>query len=153
VKLTETPSLSIIIGSPEPGLAVSSAFLFRPVRTVAVRAAGDGQFFWQFFWSLTHVRGHKNRRQAVQSFAAGDKIKVEQIPADIGTDIQIDQVLAVGSGAEIQVGAPLVSGAAVSATVLSQGRGDKKVTHLQDASPQALPEGIRGIVRTTPSCS
>jgi large subunit ribosomal protein L21 len=59
--------------------------------------------------------------------AAGDKIKVEQIPADIGADIQIDQVLAVGSGAEIQVGAPLVSGAAVSATVLSQGR-HKKVT-------------------------
>ena len=29
--------------------------------------------------------------------AAGDKIKVEQIPADIGVEITIDQVLAVGS--------------------------------------------------------
>ena len=59
--------------------------------------------------------------------SAGDKIKVEQISADIGADIQIDQVLAVGNGAEIKVGAPLVGGATVSATVLFQGR-HKKVT-------------------------
>ncbi len=57
--------------------------------------------------------------------SAGDKIKVEQIPADIGADIQIDQVLAVGSGDQISIGAPLVGGATVSATVLSQGRHKK----------------------------
>jgi large subunit ribosomal protein L21 len=55
----------------------------------------------------------------------GDKIKVEQIPADIGADIQLDQVLAVGSGEQIKIGAPLVGGAAVSATVLAQGRHPK----------------------------
>ena len=37
----------------------------------------------------------------------------------------IDQVLAVGSGAELTVGTPLVAGATVKATVLSQGRHDK----------------------------
>jgi len=52
----------------------------------------------------------------------GDKIKVEQISADIGADIQLDQVLAVSSGDQIRIGAPLVGGAAVSATVLAQGR-------------------------------
>jgi large subunit ribosomal protein L21 len=57
--------------------------------------------------------------------SAGDKIKVEQLPADVGAEIQLDQILAVGSGAEIKVGAPLVGGASVSATVLSQGRHDK----------------------------
>jgi large subunit ribosomal protein L21 len=31
--------------------------------------------------------------------AAGEKIKVEQIAADVGQEIVIDQVLAVGSGA------------------------------------------------------
>ena len=56
---------------------------------------------------------------------AGEKIKVEQIPADIGAEITIDQVLAVGAGDQILVGAPLVAGATVSATVLSQGRHDK----------------------------
>ena len=57
--------------------------------------------------------------------AAGDKIKVEQMPADIGAEVTIDQVLAVGAGDQILVGAPLVSGATVSATVLSNGRHDK----------------------------
>ncbi|MFT3799956.1 MAG: 50S ribosomal protein L21 [Burkholderiaceae bacterium] len=57
--------------------------------------------------------------------AAGEKIKVEQIPADIGAEVTIDQVLAVGSGDQIAVGAPLVQGATVSATVLSHGRHDK----------------------------
>lgn len=57
--------------------------------------------------------------------SAGEKLKVEQIPADVGTEIVIDQVLAVGEGDKLSVGGPLVSGATVSATVLSHGRGDK----------------------------
>jgi large subunit ribosomal protein L21 len=57
--------------------------------------------------------------------SAGDKIKVEQLSADIDADIQIDQVLAVGSGDQISVGAPLVGGATVSVTVLSHGRREK----------------------------
>jgi large subunit ribosomal protein L21 len=56
---------------------------------------------------------------------AGEKLKIEQIPADVGTEITLDQVLAVGIGASIQFGQPLVEGATVSATVLSQGRHDK----------------------------
>ena len=57
--------------------------------------------------------------------ATGEKIKVEQIAADVGQEIVIDQVLAVGEGSLITVGTPLVSGATVTATVLSQGRHDK----------------------------
>jgi large subunit ribosomal protein L21 len=57
--------------------------------------------------------------------AAGEKIKVEQIAADVGQEIVIDQVLAVGDGSQIKVGTPLVSGASVTATVLSHGRHDK----------------------------
>jgi large subunit ribosomal protein L21 len=57
--------------------------------------------------------------------AAGDKIRVEQMPADIGAEITIDQVLAVGAGDQLSVGTPLVSGATVSATVISHGRHDK----------------------------
>ena len=55
----------------------------------------------------------------------GEKIKVEQIPAEVGTQITIDQVLMVGEGDSVKIGAPLVAGASVSATVLSQGRHDK----------------------------
>jgi large subunit ribosomal protein L21 len=57
--------------------------------------------------------------------AAGEKIKVEQIAADIGQEIVIDQVLAVGQGADLKVGNPLVDGASVKATVVAQGKHDK----------------------------
>ena len=57
--------------------------------------------------------------------AAGEKIKVEQIAADVGQEIVIDQVLAVGNGTDIKVGMPLVLGASVTAVVISHGRGDK----------------------------
>ncbi len=56
---------------------------------------------------------------------AGEKLKIEQIPADVGMEITLDQVLAVGIGETIQFGQPLVVGATVTATVLSQGRHDK----------------------------
>jgi large subunit ribosomal protein L21 len=57
--------------------------------------------------------------------AAGEKIKIEQIAADVGQEVVIEQVLAVGSGADLKVGAPWVAGATVSATVLAHGRHDK----------------------------
>ena len=57
--------------------------------------------------------------------AAGEKIKVEQIAADVGQEVVIDQVLAVGNGAELKVGSPWVTGASVKATVVAHGRHDK----------------------------
>jgi large subunit ribosomal protein L21 len=56
---------------------------------------------------------------------AGEKLKVEQIPADVGAEITLDQVLAVGAGESLKVGAPLVGGASVTAVVVSHGRHDK----------------------------
>ena len=55
----------------------------------------------------------------------GQKLKVEQIPADIGQEITLDQVLSVGEGDALKLGAPFVDGAKVTATVLAQGRHDK----------------------------
>ncbi len=57
--------------------------------------------------------------------ANGEKLKVEQIPADIGQEIVLDQVLMVGIGSDVTVGAPLVAGATVKAKVVSHGRADK----------------------------
>ena len=56
---------------------------------------------------------------------AGEKIKIEQIPADVGSQIVLDEVLMVGTGETVTIGKPLVAGAQVSATVVSQGRADK----------------------------
>jgi large subunit ribosomal protein L21 len=57
--------------------------------------------------------------------AAGERIKVEQLAAEVGAEILIEQVLAVGAGAELRVGTPSLAGASVSATVVSHGRHDK----------------------------
>ena len=52
----------------------------------------------------------------------GEKLKIEQIPADVGSEITLDQVLMVGEGESVKIGAPLVTGALVKATVVAQGR-------------------------------
>jgi large subunit ribosomal protein L21 len=57
--------------------------------------------------------------------AAGEKIKVEQIVGDVGQEVVIDQVLAIGEGAELKVGAPLLEGASVTATIVSHGKHEK----------------------------
>lgn len=57
--------------------------------------------------------------------APGDKLKIESLPAEVGSVVTLDQVLAVGDGADLRIGSPLVAGAAVQATVLAHGRGDK----------------------------
>ena len=55
----------------------------------------------------------------------GEKLKVEQIHADIGSQIVLDQVLSVAHSDQVAVGTPLVAGATVTATVVSHGRGEK----------------------------
>ena len=57
--------------------------------------------------------------------AVGEKLKVEQIPADIDSQIVLEEVLMVAGGDEVKVVTPLVAGATVKATVVSHGRGEK----------------------------
>jgi large subunit ribosomal protein L21 len=57
--------------------------------------------------------------------SAGEKLKVERIPADVGAEVVLDQVLMVSDGEQLAIGSPLISGASVQATVLAQGRGEK----------------------------
>ena len=57
--------------------------------------------------------------------SAGEKLRVEQIPADIGSEIVLNEVLFIANGEDVTTGAPLVNGASVTAKVLAQGRGEK----------------------------
>ena len=57
--------------------------------------------------------------------SAGDKLNIEKLDAQTGAELLINEVLMLGEGNEVTVGAPLVSGAAVKATVLAQGKGEK----------------------------
>src|SRR5882672_541689 len=56
---------------------------------------------------------------------AGEKVRVESIGAEVGSVVTLTEVLAVGDGADVRIGTPLVSGASVTATVLAHGRHDK----------------------------
>lgn len=57
--------------------------------------------------------------------AAGEKLKIEQIPADVNAEVILDQVLMVGEGDSVRVGQPVLQGASVKATVLEHARGPK----------------------------
>lgn len=57
--------------------------------------------------------------------SSGEKLKVELLEAEVGSAVQFAEVLAIGAGDSVKVGAPFVDGASVKATVVSQGRGDK----------------------------
>ena len=55
----------------------------------------------------------------------GDTLKVEKLDAEEGASVELDQVLMLVDGENVEVGAPVISGASVSATVKSHGRGKK----------------------------
>ena len=57
--------------------------------------------------------------------AQGEVLRVEKLVADVGAEVKLDQVLLVGEGDGVTVGAPLVAGALVTAKVKSHGRGEK----------------------------
>ncbi|HYP67313.1 MAG TPA: 50S ribosomal protein L21 [Thiobacillaceae bacterium] len=56
---------------------------------------------------------------------SGDKLKIEKLAAEVGSEVTFDQVLMVGGDGDLKLGAPVLAGASVKATVLAQGRGDK----------------------------
>jgi large subunit ribosomal protein L21 len=57
--------------------------------------------------------------------AAGEKLKVEKLAADVGAEIALDQVLMIGDGEAVHVGKPVLAGASVKATIVGHGLGDK----------------------------
>jgi len=57
--------------------------------------------------------------------ASGQKLKVEKLAADVGSELTLNEVLAVGEGDALRVGAPTVEGASVTASVVAHGLGEK----------------------------
>ncbi|MCW8826530.1 MAG: 50S ribosomal protein L21 [Gammaproteobacteria bacterium] len=56
----------------------------------------------------------------------GQTLRVEKLENEVGTDIDLSEVLMVADGENIKVGAPTVDGSKVTATILGHGR-EKKV--------------------------
>ena len=59
----------------------------------------------------------------------GDLLKVEKLTQDVGAKLDLD-VLLVGEGADVKLGAPVVSGAKVQAEVISHGK-HRKLWHFR----------------------
>lgn len=71
--------------------------------------------------------------------SVGDKITVEKLDSEAGSEITLDKVLLVGGAAGSQIGAPYVSGASVTATVDAQGKGEKIVVFKYVEEALSLP--------------
>jgi len=56
---------------------------------------------------------------------SGTNVRLESLGAEVGASISFDEVLVVGAGDAVQVGAPVVAGAQVKAMVVAHVRGDK----------------------------
>ena len=52
--------------------------------------------------------------------AAGDVVRIEKVPGEVGSTITFDQVLLVGGDAAPRIGQPLVAGAKVVGTITAQ---------------------------------
>jgi large subunit ribosomal protein L21 len=55
----------------------------------------------------------------------GAVLRVERLDAEVGDTVEFDQVLLVGEGSDVKIGAPVLDGGKVEAKVRSQGRGRK----------------------------
>ena len=55
----------------------------------------------------------------------GERVRVERLTAGVGEAVAFDEVLLVGEGANVKVGAPLLKGGKVEGKVVAQGRDDK----------------------------
>lgn len=59
--------------------------------------------------------------------AAGDKLRIEKLPGAVGDTVTFGEVLLVGAeGSALQIGRPLLAGAAVEAKITAQDR-EKKI--------------------------
>jgi len=47
----------------------------------------------------------------------GDTVDIDRMPTEAGTEIEFDQVLLISDDGDVQVGAPVVKGAKVKATI------------------------------------
>jgi large subunit ribosomal protein L21 len=55
----------------------------------------------------------------------GDRLRIEKLDAAVGDEVEFDQILLVGAGSDVKVGAPTVAGGKVAAKVTAHGRAAK----------------------------
>ena len=59
----------------------------------------------------------------------GQTVRVERLPGDVGSQVELGDVLLVGGGDQTRIGSPVLDGARVVGTITAQGRGPKVVVY------------------------
>jgi large subunit ribosomal protein L21 len=57
--------------------------------------------------------------------AEGDLVKVEKLTGEVGDSVTLGDVLFIGGGDEVKIGAPLIENAKVTGRIVSQGKAKK----------------------------
>ena len=70
-------------------------------------------------YAIIRTGGHQFRAEP------GKTLRIPSLDVEPGQTVQFDEVLLGADGETIKVGAPMVSGASVSAEVVRHGRGEK----------------------------
>jgi large subunit ribosomal protein L21 len=55
----------------------------------------------------------------------GDFLRIEKVDGEVGTTLELDQVLCIGGGEDVAIGRPFVDGAKVKCEILAQDRARK----------------------------
>jgi large subunit ribosomal protein L21 len=72
-------------------------------------------------YAIVEIAGHQFKVEKDK------KVYVHRLPQDEGADVEFERVLLVDNEGAISVGAPVVEGAKVTATVLKHLKGDKVI--------------------------
>lgn len=78
-----------------------------------------GQFWRNIMYAVIKTGGKQYR------VAEGDVIEIEKLASDEGESVDFTEVLMVGEGEDVKIGAPFLDGGKVTATIKEQKRGKK----------------------------
>jgi large subunit ribosomal protein L21 len=87
-------------------------------------------------YGIVEIKGHQYRVQE------GDVVDVQKMDGEIGTKVELDQVLFVGGDAP-KVGTPVVSGAKISAEIIRQARSRKIIVSVRKPGKYIKKNGHR----------
>jgi large subunit ribosomal protein L21 len=59
--------------------------------------------------------------------APGESVRVEKLDGEVGSSIELDDVLLIGSDEDVRVGTPSLQGAKVVGTIVAQARHPKQI--------------------------
>ena len=87
-------------------------------------------------YGIVEIKGHQYRVQE------GDVVDVQKLEGEIGSNIELDQVLFIG-GDSPKVGMPVVAGAKVEAEIIRQARSRKVIVAVRKPGKYRKKNGHR----------